>query len=263
MLNTKSYFFAKCNGGHLFNQFLAKVSMRAHAEENPPAPAPAPVAPETTPPPAMDIEALLARVRKEEKDKLYGRIQKLETEVSDSKKKIESYILQIGSYQQELEKLRNQPDKSKELTDKIAQLEHDLEEAKKSTVDEATLRSQIEAEYEVKSYLKDKLTENKDNILATFVKDVTGKTKEEVDAAIQTAIESTTQIKKDLGLIDDKGNPVGKPKSKPHASTPAPAAPPVSAPASPDEETFDPEYVRNLDPRSKEYAEFRKKMGLR
>ena len=30
-----------------------------------------------------------------------------------------------------------------------------------------------------------------------------------------------------------------------------------------DGEEFDAEYVRNLDPRSKEYAEFRKKMGLK
>ena len=40
-------------------------------------------------------------------------------------------------------------------------------------------------------------------------------------------------------------------------------APPANPASHEEGEEYDAEYIRNLDPRSKEYAEFRKKLGLR
>ena len=97
-----------------------------------------------------------------------------------------------------------------------------------------------------------------------------GGTREEVDASIKAAVEKSTKVKKDLGLIDEDGNPVepkGKKKSgKEPEEEPGKKKktnPPVASPAKIEDEGFDPDYIRNLDPRSPEYAEFRKKMGLR
>ena len=110
-------------------------------------------------------------------------------------------------------------------------------------------------------YAQEQINANKDSIISILIPEITGKTKEEIDSAIASAKEKTKSIKKDLGInVDDEEDDDKKKK------TPAPKQKkaPVAAPASEDDgDEFDAEYVRNLDPRSKEYAEFRKKMGLR
>lgn len=270
---TNRYPTAKLNGKSFFSNFIYGMSLPVHADGEPPAdptPTPAPAAA-----PQVNFEEMIARVRREEKDKLYGKIKKLEEENATLRTSNNDYILKIAGYQAQVEKLtadltaaqsKGDDDEVKKLNDKIQSLTTELEEAKKNTPDEASIRAQIEAEYEVKLYIKDKLAENTENILPVFVESVTGKTKEEVDAAITAAVDKSTKVKKDLGLIDENGNPVGA-KGKPKKSDTTPAKqktnPPAVNPASVEGEEFDPDYVRNLDPRSPEYAEFRKKMGLR
>ena len=112
---------------------------------------------------------------------------------------------------------------------------------------------------------KTKSNANKGSIISILIPEITGKTKEEIDSAIASAKEKTKTIKKDLGIDVDEEDDDDKSKQK---KTPAPAPKqkkaPVAVPASgEDGEEFDAEYIRNLDPRSPEYAEFRKKMGLR
>lgn len=267
---TNSFKNAKRNGKSIFDKFIFGMSMPVHADEEPPTPDPvtdpAP-APGKSPSTQVNFEEMIARVRREEKDKLYGKIKKLEDEVSTLRESNNGYILQIASYQARLEEAqkKNDPEEVKKLNDKISELTSALEEAKKNTPDEKAIRAQVEAEYEVKMYTQTKLTEQKDNILSAFVGTVTGKTKEEVDAAITAAVEKSTAVKKELGLIDEDGKPVGG-KKKSDKEDPAPGkkktSPPTVNPAAVDEEAFDPDYIRNLDPRSPEYAEFRKKMGL-
>ena len=270
MLTNCSNSIAKLTRDNFMRSFINRLCINAHADEEPPVADPTP---SSNTPPAIDIETLLARVRKEEKDKLYGEIKKLKDENLAYKGKIENYVLSIGSYQTEAEKLRAEIDKLKQapgdaekvLQDKIEKLQKELDDAKKNTPDEKALREQIAAEYEVKSYMKDKLAENKDTILSSFAGDVKGVTKEEIDASIAAAVEKTMQIKKDLGLLDADGNPVVPNTTKPTLKDKKDTnkkTPPVAAPAASSTEDFDPDYVRNLDPSSPEYAEFRKKMGL-
>lgn len=222
--------------------------------------------PSTVENPPINFEALIAQARKEEKDKLYPRLKKAEDENKALTTANNQYLLQIAALKDEIEKLKNNPKDTTEvdtLNSKIKELEDKLSEAQKNTVNEEEIRSKIQAEFEVKMYLKEQIQENKDSILSAFVSDITGSTKEEVDASIVSAKEKTLSIKKDLGLVDDKGNPVDKKKKKAETPPTQVSRVPASAPAEEDEETFDAEYVRNLDPRSKEYAEFRKKMGLK
>lgn len=267
---TNRYPFAKQNGKSFFSKFIYGMSMPVHADGEPPTDPPTPNPAPATPP--VNFEEMIARVRREEKDKLYGRIKKLEDENATLRTSNNDYILKIAGYQTQVDKLtadleaakkQDNEGEVKKLNDKIQSLTAELEEAKKNVPDEAAIRAQVEAEYEVKLYLKDKLAENSDKILPVFVEGVTGKTKEEIDASITAAVDKSTKTKKDLGLIDDDGNPVGGAKGKKKSDKTPKTNPPVVNPAPVDTEEFDPDYVRNLDPRSPEYAEFRKKMGLR
>ena len=268
---TKSLYNAKHNGNFFFKKFIYGMSMNVHADETtePGGDDPKPGA---NPAPTMNYEEMIARVRREEKDKLYGTIKKKDETIASLRESINGYILQIAEYQKKLEEAQKQsnPDEIKQLNDKVAELTAALEEAKKNTPNEDAIREQVKAEYEVKMYAKEQLAEHKDDILSIFTEEVKGGTREEVDASIKAAVEKSTKVKKDLGLIDENGNPVGgttKKKSGGKEKGEEPdkkkTNPPVASPASMEDEGFDPEYIRNLDPRSPEYKEFRKKMSIR
>lgn len=265
---TKSLYNAKHTGNSFFKKFIYGMSMSVHADE----PAEPGEDPKPNPAPSMNYEEMIARVRREEKDKLYGSLKKKDETIATLRESNNGYILQIAEYQKKLEEAQKQSntDEVKQLNDKIAELTAALEEAKKNVPDEAAIREQVKAEYEVKMYAKDELAKHKGDILSIFADEVKGGTREEVDASIKAAVEKSTKVKKDLGLIDEDGNPVepkGKKKSgKEPEEEPGKKKktnPPVASPAKIEDEGFDPDYIRNLDPRSPEYAEFRKKMGLR
>lgn len=258
---TERFNTAKLNGKSFFRNFNV---LRVHADEGDGSPTSGNPNPEPSPSGVpFNFEEMIARVRKEEKDKLYGRIQKAEEEVKKLRDSNNGYIMQIAEYQKRLEEAEKKGDESKvtELTEKVAALEKELEEAKANVPDTEAIRAEIEAEYRVKMYIKDKIAENKDNVLSVFTDSITGSTEEEVDASLAAAIEKSTQIKKDLGLIDEEGNPIEKETKK--SAKKKEKNPPVANPAKQEEETFDADYIRSLDPRSPEYAEFRKKMGLK
>ena len=195
-------------------------------------------------------------------------IKKAEEENKTLTASINKYLLENAALKDEIEKLKNKSgddSKIKELEEKIATLENENKTLKENTPNEEEIRQRIEAEYEVKLYAQEQITANKDSIISILIPEITGKTKEEIDSAIASAKEKTKTIKKDLGLeVEDDDDDEGKSKKK---KTPAPTKQkkaPAAAPAVDDDgEEFDAEYVRNLDPRSKEYAEFRKKMGLK
>lgn len=212
----------------------------------------------------INFEQLVAQARKEEKDKLYPRIKKLEDENAALLKSSNDSLLKIAALTQEIEKIKGEGAEKtsaevKELEKKLAAAEKALEDLKKSAVDEEALRASIEKEYSVKLYIRDKVAENKDDILTILAEGITGSTEEEVDKAIQEAKEKTLSVKKDLGLVDESGNPVSTPQKKDKTAKVSNPNPAVGRADS----ELSIEYLRGLDPRSKEYAELRKKMGLR
>ena len=242
----------------VFQRILGRLVLSAHAEgEGDPDPNPTG---ETAP--TVNFEQMIAQARKEEKDKLYPRIKKAEDENKTLTASVNKYLLENAALRDEIEKLKNNSgndSKIQELEAKISTLEEENKTLKETAPKEEDIRKKIEAEFEVKLYAQEQISANKDSIISILIPEITGKTKEEIDSAINSAKEKTKSIKKDLGLdVDDDD------KSK---KTPAPQkqkkAPVAVPPASPSGDEFDAEYVRNLDPRSKEYAEFRKKMGLR
>lgn len=154
----------------------------------------------------------------------------------------------------------------KDLKKQVSDLEAENKKLKEEAPNEESIRAEIKAEYELKSYIAEQKTAHKDEILSTFLDTIEGTNTEEVDKAIQAAIDKSNSIKKDLGLIDDKGNPVSSKSTAPKKtegkkSTPAKANP--SASTGEVSQSYDAEYIRNLDPNSDEYKEFRKSLGLK
>lgn len=215
----------------------------------------------------VNFEQMVARARKEEKDKLYPRIQKLEEEKSNLVSSVNNYLLEIATLKKDKEELVAKGDNSKEVTELNAKIEA-LQE-KNKTLQESmpkeetirkTIRKELEQEYEVKLYLKDQLTANKETILTAFASGVTGKTKEEVDKSIKEAQEKSLGIKKELGLVDEKGNPIEKDNGAGKGNK----KPPMNIPNDNEvNKEFDLATIQALDPSSKEYKEFRKKIGLK
>lgn len=245
--------------------------MNALAEETNPSGA------EPTPPAStgssLNFEHLIAQARKEEKDKLYPQIEKLKSENANLVSAINNYLLKIGDLEALIEKLQKEDGNSEKdtqiatLTQQVNDLTTELNTLKESVVDEETLRQQIEQEYEEK-YKLDKfrdtaISEAGDDILPVFVSEVTGTTEDEIKTAIENAKKKTFDTKKSLGLIDDEGNPVGGKKTTTVDKGQKQTPPPAPAPSATGTEKFDAEYVRNLDPSSPEYAEWRRKMGLK
>lgn len=215
--------------------------------------------------PTINFETLIANARKEEKEKLYPRIKKLEDENKALVQTNNDNLMKLATAQKELDELKannGESQKVKDLETQLANAQAEITTLKESTPKEDEIRARIEAEYEVKMYRSTKLSEGSDKILAVFADEVKGNTKEEIDASFEKAVEKTVQTKKQLGLVDDEGNPVDTKKSSKKEDKKT-TTPPVANPSAEEDDKFDLDYVQNLDPRSKEYAEFRKKMGLR
>ena len=259
MLN-KSAFNVELNRRRpMFQRVVDKIIIFAHAEDG----EPNPTDPSTEPAP-INFEQAIAQARKEEKDKLYPRIKKAEDEVKSLTSSVNKYLLENAALKEELEKKKNQPadPRVKELEDKVKSLEDENKTLKENTPNEEAIRQKIEAEYEVKLYAQEQVNAHKGSILSILIPEIKGSTKEEIDSAIASAKEKTISIKKDLGIEVEEEDDDKKKKKSP-APTKQKKAPPANPASEEDGEEYDAEYIRNLDPRSKEYAEFRKKLGLR
>lgn len=225
--------------------------------------------------PTINYEQLIAQARKEEKDKLYPRIQKLEEENRQLVTQGNNNLLKIGDLtealtkaQADLNAYKNGEKETEEVTKlkkQVTDLTAELEKVKSETPNVEELKAQFEKEYQVKSYIMEQRNANKDTILSSFLDDISGTTTEEVDKSIEAAKAKSLAIRKELGLVDDEGNPITtapkKDKKEPKKQTKVPTGNPAET--SGEHIQIDAEYIRGLDPSSDEYKEFRKKLGLK
>lgn len=248
---------------HINTALNNNLFLTAFAEENP-------IEPPKNEGNTVNYEQLIAQARREEKEKLYPQIEKLKAQAEVLTKQVNEALLAKGAVEKELADLKDSQKKgdSEEVTKLKAQVEalkSENENLKKNTVSEEDLRKKLEKEYQVKLYAKDKLAENKDKILSVFAEKVVGNTKEEIDSAIEKAIASSDEIRKELGVEDKKDlkkkgkNSEGKKESNSQNNPPAPN--PQGGEG--EKGKFDLEYIQSLDPRSEEYAEWRKSVGLK
>lgn len=246
-------------------KIIEKASLRAFADEGE---NPEDNGGNTTP--SINYEDLIAKARKEEKEKQYKTIDKLKTQVSTLTDQHNNDLLKIADLEKKLQEANDKLTKAgsgdseevKTLKETIKGLEKEKEDLdnkvkeleSKTPVNreevEAEVRTQLEAEYEVKTYKATKMAELKDDILVPEL--VFGNTKEEIDASIQSALNRSAEIKKNLGLNTD---------NKPSKRTPkSPANPSVSKVQ---DNQVSLERLATMDVSSPEYAELRKQLGLR
>ena len=227
--------------------------------------------------PQINYEQLIAQARKEEKDKLYPRIKKLEEDNAKLVKTGNDNLIKIGDLTQTVNTLnaeleaykcgKKETEEVKGLKTQIATLTAENEKLKKEMPDVKQLRADIEKEYEIKSYLAEQKAANKDEVLSYFLEEIGGKTKEEIDASVQSAKDKSLKVKEELGVVNNNDNTANKggtthAKRSSGANKSAPVMNPTEN-AGTDTHKFDAEYIRNLDPSSAEYKEFRKSLGLK
>lgn len=220
--------------------------------------------------PTINYEDLIAKARKEEKEKQYKTIEKLKGQNATLTEQHNNDLLVKADLEKQLKEANDKlttagsgdSEEVKTLKETIKTLEKDKADLDKKVKDyeankpvsreevEAEVRAELEAEYEVKTYKATKMAELKDDILVPEL--VMGTTKEEIDASIQSALDRSAEIKKNLGISTDKKQTKRTPKS--------PANPSVS---SVQDSEVSLERLATMDVRSKEYAELRKQLGLR
>jgi hypothetical protein len=231
--------------------------LTAYAEENdPPNTDPNnPTPPATDPPKAnpINFEDLIAKARKEEKDKLYPKITALEKERDGLVEKINAHLLTIGQKDTRISELENQIKNSgasesevvKGLRAEIETLKTQLATAGKNTVDPVEIENRIKSEYEVKLYRMEKLKELAETKEGYIPELVTGMTREEIDASLKVAKQRYADILKSAGVSNNNIPPVNVNTSKINVKN------------------MKMEDLVNLDPKSAEYKEIRKQLGLK
>lgn len=210
----------------------------------------------------INFEDLIAKARKEEKEKLYPQINSLKEEVAKITEKYNKALLTIEELKEEkanLEKtiaeLKNTSNKSedekiKALNKEIEQLKKEnaklQEELEKNKVNPQEIEEKIRNEYEVKLYREKILRETTEKGIGFIPELVTGTTKEEIDASLELAKKRYEDIiSKVAGNFNTQIPPVNTNVSKINTKD------------------FTIEDLIKLDPRSPEYKELRKKLGLK
>lgn len=220
--------------------------------------------------PTINYEDLIAKARKEEKEKQYKTIEKLKAQVNTLTEQHNSDLLKVADLEKQLQEANEKLTKAgsgdseevKTLKETIKTLTADKESLDKKVKEyestkpvsreevEAEVRAELETEYEVKTYKATKMAELKEDLLVPEL--VFGNTKEEIDASIQSALERSAEIRKNLGISGDKKQNKRTPKS--------PANPSVSGVQDTEVSL---ERLATMDVRSPEYAQLRKQLGLR
>lgn len=219
--------------------------------------------------PSINYEDLIAKARKEEKEKQYKTIEKLKGQVATLTEQHNNDLLVKADLEKKLQDANEKLTKAgsgdseevKTLKETIKSLEKEKDELDKKVKEfesqkpvsreevEAEVKAELEKEYEVKTYKATKMAELKDDILVPEL--VFGSTKEEIDASIQTALARSADIKKSLGLTDNK----------PSKRTPKSPANPSMSGVQDKEVSL--ERLATMDVRSPEYAQLRQQLGLR
>lgn len=218
--------------------------------------------------PTINYEDLIAKARKEEKDKQYKTIEKLKAQVETLTNQHNNDLLKVADLEKQLKEAQDKLTKAgsgdseevKTLKATIKTLEKEKEDLDKKVKDyeakppvsreevETEVRTQLEVEYEVKTYKATKMAELKEDILVPEL--VFGNTKEEIDASIQSALARSQEIRNNLGL--------GSQKQK---RTPKTATNPSVSRVQDNQNGY--ERLSQLDVRSPEYAKLRQELGLR
>lgn len=228
--------------------------------------------------PSVNYEDLIAKARKEEKDKQYKTIERLKGQIAtlteqhnndllvaaDLKKQIEAANKKLTEANKgDSEEVATLKTTIKSLEDDKAALDKKVKEYEANKPQsreeiEKEVRAELEAEFEVRTYKAEKMAEFKDVILVPEL--VGGNTKEDIDKSIEAAKARSEEIRKQLGLPapNNNGGEGGEGEKKKKRTPKNPSNPSSGGGG----KEIDLDYLNSLDVRSKEYAEVRKQLGL-
>lgn len=228
--------------------------------------------------PSVNYEDLIAKARKEEKDKQYKTIERLKGQVATLTEQHNSDLLVVADLKKQIEvankklteaskgdseevstlktTIKSLEDEKAALDKKVKEYEANKPQSREDI--EKEVRAELEAEYEVRTYKAEKMAELKDVILVPEL--VGGNTKEDIDKSIEAAKARSEEIRKQLGLPapDNKGGEGGEGEKKKKRTPKSPSNPSSGGGG----KEVDLDYLATLDVRSKEYAEVRKQLGL-
>lgn len=223
----------------------------------------------------INYEDLIAKARREEKEKQYKNVERLKSQVNTLTEQHNTDLLTIAELQKQLqaanEKLTTagsgDSEEIKTLKATIKTLEGEKADLDKKVKDyeankpqsrediEKEVRSELEREYEVKTYKATKLAELKDQLLVPEL--VMGDSKEDIDTSIEAALARSEEIRKSLGISAPNG---GDKLPKKEKRTPKSPSNPSGGNGG---KEVDLDYLSTLDVRSPEYAKLRQQMGLK
>lgn len=223
----------------------------------------------------INYEDLIAKARREEKEKQYKNVERLKSQVNTLTEQHNTDLLTIAELQKQLqaanEKLTTagsgDSEEIKTLKATIKTLEGEKADLDKKVKDyeankpqsrediEKEVRSELEREYEVKTYKATKLAELKDQLLVPEL--VMGDSKEDIDTSIEAALARSEEIRKSLGISAPNGG--DKPPKKEKRTPKSPSNPSGGNGG----KEVDLDYLSTLDVRSPEYAKLRHQMGLK
>lgn len=228
--------------------------------------------------PSVNYEDLIAKARKEEKDKQYNTIERLKGQVATLTEQHNNDLLVVADLKKQIEvankklteaskgdseevstlktTIKSLEDEKAALDKKVKEYEANKPQSREDI--EKEVRAELEAEYEVRTYKAEKMAELKDVILVPEL--VGGNTKEDIDKSIEAAKARSEEIRKQLGLPapDNKGGEGGEGEKKKKRTPKSPSNPSSGGGG----KEVDLDYLATLDVRSKEYAEVRKQLGL-
>ena len=217
--------------------------------------------------PIVNYEDLISKARQQEKQKQYKKIEKLTGEKNALTEQHNNDLLRIAELEKKLEeatkKLTSASGDDSEAVTTLKKEVETLKKEKKEVEDafdkykkenvpvnreeiENEIRESLEEEYKVKTHKAEVLAEHKDELLVPEL--VVGSTIEEIDSSLETALKRSAEIAEKVG-----GSIKKETKKKPKSGN--------ASRISTEELTVD--AIASLDPASPEYAEFRKKMGLK
>ena len=217
--------------------------------------------------PTVNYEDLISKARQQEKQKQYKKIEKLTGEKNALTEQHNNDLLRIAELEKKLEeatkKLTSASGDDSEAVTTLKKEVETLKKEKKEVEDafdkykkenvpvnreeiENEIRESLEEEYKVKTHKAEVLAEHKDELLVPEL--VVGSTIEEIDSSLETALKRSAEIAEKVG-----GSIKKETKKKPKSGN--------ASRISTEELTVD--AIASLDPASPEYAEFRKKMGLK
>lgn len=199
---------------NMINTMVKKRLLMSVLAEEPTGTEPPKTEPQQTEPPkaeppksTVNFEDLVARARKEEKDKLYPQIEGLKKEKDSLTEKINGHLLTIAEKDKTIETLtaeldnvkttanKNDDEVVKTLKAEVKALKKSIADMEQEKVDVSALEEKIKGEYEVKLYREQKLREGGTEIIPELVG---GLTKEDIDNSFEVAKQRYADIIKNV-----------------------------------------------------------------